>query len=86
MRPAETLDFEGVDVAAEVEDGAGDLVVLAGRAELVVAINEVEDTGVGETMIVKVADTVVGSPVLDVGCEVSSDSVSFSESFFDFFV
>jgi hypothetical protein len=97
MRPVETLDFEGVEVAAGDEDGVGDLVVLGRRAELVVAINELEDVdvdvdveegedeGIGEMMIVEVPDVAVESDVLNVGCDALSDAVVSPEFVSDFF-
>lgn len=91
IRAVETLGFEGVEVAAGVVDGTSDVVVLAGRLELVVAINEVEDVGgedaegeedvereeagVGKTVMVEAVSVAAGSEALDVGCDVSSEVV-----------
>ena len=96
MRPIDTLDFAGAELAAGEEDGAGDLVLLARRVEVVVELDKLEDgegvvdvstveAGVGETMIVEGANVVAESPVLDVGCDVSWDVVASPELLFDFF-
>ena len=46
IRPVETFDFEDIEVAAGNEDGVGELVALAERAELVPAVNDAEDVAV----------------------------------------
>jgi hypothetical protein len=43
MRPLETLDFAGAELAAREEDGVGDSVVLARRVELVVLLNKLDE-------------------------------------------
>jgi hypothetical protein len=99
MRPVETLDFEGVEVAAGDEDGAADLVVAINELEDVgveetedvgveeaedVGVEEAEDDGVGEMMIVEVADAAADCEVLNVGCDAFSDVVVSTEFVFEF--
>ena len=57
---------------------------LVGRAELVPAVNNVEDAAVEEVVLVEVADAAIDS-VLNGGCDFSSNVVVSAESSVDFF-
>jgi hypothetical protein len=66
------------------EDGVGELVAPAERAELVPAISDTEDVVVEEVVLVEVADATT-DPVLNVGSDVSSNVVVSAELSVDFF-